>query len=101
VPSLDGSLKGWLKELDTLKAVQARHAVPGHGPASVDWPSGAQSLERYLNILLRETRQAIKQGIGIDEAAKMVARSERSQWQLFDDYNGHNVTQAYKELEWE
>ena len=30
-----------------------------------------------------------------------VAEGERSRWALFDDYNGRNVTEAYKELEWE
>jgi quinoprotein relay system zinc metallohydrolase 2 len=101
VPSLDGSLKGWLKALQTLKSVPAPRAVPGHGPTSVDWPSGVTDLERYLGILLRETRAAIAKGMDIEAAVGTVAQSERSRWKLFDDYNGHNVTQAFKELEWE
>ena len=101
VPSLDGSLKGWLKELNGLKSVAARRAVPGHGPTSVDWPSGAGDLERYLSTLQRETRQAVAKGLDIEEATQTVAQSERSNWKLFDDYNGHNVTQAFKEVEWE
>jgi quinoprotein relay system zinc metallohydrolase 2 len=101
IPSLDGSLRGWLKELAALKAVPARRAVPGHGPASVDWPAGCADLERYLNTLLRETREAISKGLDIDAAAGTIAQSERTRWKLFDDYNGHNVTQAFKELEWE
>jgi quinoprotein relay system zinc metallohydrolase 2 len=101
VPSLDGSLKGWLKALQTLKSVPAPCAVPGHGPTSVDWPSGVTDLERYLGILLRETRAAIAKGMDIEAAVGTVAQSERSRWKLFDDYNGHNVTQAFKELEWE
>jgi len=101
VPSLDGSLKGWLKELAALKRVEAKRAVPGHGPASVDWPGGCRDLERYLGILLAETRQAVAKGLEINAAAQTVARSERGRWALFDDYNGHNVIQAFKELEWE
>jgi quinoprotein relay system zinc metallohydrolase 2 len=101
VPSLDGSLKGWLKELEKLKTVGARRAVPGHGPTGVDWPKASRDLERYLGTLLRETRQAIAKGVDIDQAAKTVALSERDRWKLFDDYNGHNVTRAYKELEWD
>ena len=101
IPSLDGSLRGWLGELKALRALPARRAVPGHGPTSVDWPTGAGDLERYLGVLLRETREAIASGKDIEAAVGTVARSERSRWKLFDDYNGHNVTQAFKELEWE
>jgi quinoprotein relay system zinc metallohydrolase 2 len=100
VPSLDGSLKGWLSELAKLKSVAAKRAVPGHGPTSVDWPSASRDLERYLGTLERETRQAIAKGVDIGQAAETVALSERNKWKLFDDYNGHNVTRAYKELEW-
>jgi quinoprotein relay system zinc metallohydrolase 2 len=101
VPSLDGSLRGWLSELQKLKAIRAHRAVPGHGPASVDWPAAAVGLERYLSTLLTETRAAIARGVMIDEAVNVVGQSERGKWALFDDYHGHNVTQAYKELEWE
>ena len=101
VPSLDGSLRGWLKELAALKSMPARRAVPGHGPTGVNWPSGANDLERYLSILLRETREAIAKGVDLEAAVSQVAQGERSKWTLFDDYNGHNVTQAFKELEWE
>jgi hypothetical protein len=37
----------------------------------------------------------------LDAAVKTVAQGERSRWKLFDDYNGHNITQAFKELEWD
>lgn len=101
VPSLDGSLRGWLRELQGLKSIRAARAVPGHGPASVDWPSSAAALERYLNTLLTETRAAIARGVTIEEAVNVVGQAERGNWALFDDYHGRNVTQAYKELEWE
>jgi len=101
VPSLDGSITGWLKELAALKALPAKRAVPGHGPAQVSWPSGAADLERYLDVLLRETRQAVAKGMEIGEAVQVVAQSERGKWALFDEYHGHNVTKAFKELEWE
>ncbi len=101
VPSLDGRLKGWQKELGALQRVAARRAVPGHGPVSVNWPEGARDLDRYLDVLLRETRIAFKRGMDISAAVATVGRSERSKWKLFDDYHGHNVTQAFKEVEWE
>lgn len=101
VPSLDGSLRGWLEVLKDLKALPARRAVPGHGPAQVAWPSAAGELERYLGVLLRETREAVAKGVDIAEAVQTVGRSEQGRWALFDDYHGHNVTRAFAELEWE
>jgi quinoprotein relay system zinc metallohydrolase 2 len=101
VPVIDGSLVGWLKELAEVTAISADRAVPGHGPASVSWPEAATSERRYLEAVARDTRTAIKDGIGIAEAWRLVAQSERGQWLLFDDYHPRNVTAAYKELEWE
>ena len=101
IPSLDGSLRGWLNVLAGLKTVPARRAVPGHGPAGVNWPQASADLERYLGTLLSETRDALRKGVQIEEAVKVVGRSERGNWALFDDYHGRNVTQAFKELEWE
>ncbi len=52
VPSLDGDLRGWLAQLAILNALNVRSAVPGHGPALVDWADAAGSLNRYLTALL-------------------------------------------------
>jgi quinoprotein relay system zinc metallohydrolase 2 len=101
VPALDGSIKGWQKELTGLRGTVAARAVPGHGPVSVNWPQGSTGLSRYLDLVLRETRAAVKRGLDIGDAVATVGRSERGRWKLFDDYHGHNVTQAVKEVEWE
>ena len=101
VPVIDGSLIGWLRELDRLRAVPALRAIPGHGPAVVDWPAGAAAETRYLQAVLMGTRAAIRGGIDIGDAWRHVAEEERGRWLLFDDYHARNVTTAYKELEWE
>jgi quinoprotein relay system zinc metallohydrolase 2 len=101
IPALDGRLTGWQSELRALKTIGARRAVPGHGPVSVEWPAGAKDLDRYLDVLLRETRIVVRQGMDISDAAVSVGQSERGLWKLFDDYHGHNVTQAFKEVEWD
>jgi quinoprotein relay system zinc metallohydrolase 2 len=100
-PALDGSLRGWLKTLDGLRKQASPRAVPGHGPAAVDWPAGSADLMRYLETLERETRKAVADGIGIESAIKTAAGSEREKWKLFGDYNSRNVAEAYRELEWE
>jgi quinoprotein relay system zinc metallohydrolase 2 len=101
IPSLDGSLKGWLETLAALAAWKVRRAVPGHGPAQVELAAAVTPLSTYLNALLTQTRAAIAAGIDIDAAPAHVALSERTKWQLFDAYHAHNVLQAYRELEWE
>lgn len=101
VPSLDGDLKGWLAQLAAMQALGAPHAVPGHGPVRVEWPGAAADITRYLTVLLTETRRAIARNVPISTAAQTVAQSERSRWELFDDYNPRNVTVAYQQLEWE
>ncbi|MEI9983138.1 MAG: quinoprotein relay system zinc metallohydrolase 2 [Aliidongia sp.] len=101
VPSIDGSLAGWLKELDTLKTVPAIRAVPGHGPPVVPWPDAAADEERYFITLATEIRALIAKGGDIETAVTTVGLGERDKWKLFDDYNGRNVTAAFKELEWE
>ncbi len=101
VPSLDGSLIGWLKEIERLEGMGASRAVPGHGPTSVELAAGLADLGRYLSRLRDETRKAIAADLPIDKAVSTVAGDERGNWSLFDLYNGRNVTQAYKELEWE
>jgi len=101
VPSLDGNLKGWIAVLDDLVKLPLEHAVPGHGPPLVAWPTSAKPLQRYLANLRDETRRAIAKGVPLEKAVDTVGRGERGKWKLFDDYQGHNVTEAYRELEWE
>jgi quinoprotein relay system zinc metallohydrolase 2 len=101
VPVIDGSLVGWLRELEALEKVAAARVVPGHGPAAVPWPLAAAAQKRYLHSVLEETRAAIRAGVEIGDAAPRVAVGEAGKWLLFDDYHARNVTTAYKELEWE
>lgn len=101
VPSLDGSVLGWLREIDTLRTLDAPQAVPGHGPAVVPFAAAMDAQTRYLEALRDDTRRAIKEGYDIEAAIHKVARSEQGRWTLFDDYHAGNVTRAYQELEWE
>ncbi|MDX3924527.1 MAG: quinoprotein relay system zinc metallohydrolase 2 [Shinella sp.] len=101
IPTLDGSLKGWLGQLDGLAAIDAAAAIPGHGPVPAAWPAALEPERRYFEVLAADIRQAIAKGIPISEASMVAAKSERSNWQLFDEHNARNATAAYAELEWE
>lgn len=100
IPVMDGSIKGWLGLLDALSKLPAQRVVPGHGEVS-DWPQALADERRYLDRLATDVRALVARGAPITTAASSAAASERSRWQLFDDYNARNATAAFSELEWE
>jgi quinoprotein relay system zinc metallohydrolase 2 len=100
IPVVDGSLKGWLAALDQLGSLPAQRVVPGHGPVS-EWPAALADERRYLERLASDIRALIARGAPITVAADTAASSEKSRWQLFDDYNARNATAAFSEIEWE
>ena len=100
VPVLDGSIRGWLAVIGQLGAVPARRVVPGHGIVS-EWPAALADQRRYLEKLAADVRGLIASGKPITIAAGNAAASERSRWDLFDDYNARNATAAFSEIEWE
>lgn len=100
IPVVDGSIRNWLGMLDQLAAIPARRVVPGHGPVS-DWPGALADERRYLEKLASDIRGLIARGAPLSVAAASAGASEKSRWQLFDDYNARNATAAFSELEWE
>ena len=98
-PVLDGSIRGWLAVLDELGALPAQRVVPGHGPVS-EWPAALADERRYLQTLASDVRGLVTSGKPI-AAAGTAAGSERSRWELFDDFNTRNATAAFSEIEWE
>jgi quinoprotein relay system zinc metallohydrolase 2 len=100
IPVVDGSLRGWLAALAPLAGIPARQVIPGHGPV-VSWPGGLDDQRRYLEVLARDCRAMIASGTPLSVAAQTAGLSERSHWELFQEYNAHNATAAFAELEWE
>ena len=101
MPAIDGSLLGWLENLETLTSRKAARAVPGHGPISVPWPEAVEPMHMYLAGLAEDTRAAIAAGEPISEAVETIGGRLDSSWLLSDSFHRRNVTAAYKELEWE
>jgi len=100
VPVLDGSVLGWLKTIDDLARIPATRAIPGHGRVS-DWPDALAAERSYLRRLVSDCRDLIKRGIPLAQAADIAGALQKSNWELFDEYNKRNATAAYSELEWE
>ncbi len=101
LPSMDGSVLGWLRLLDDLATRPAEQMVPGHGAASLPWPAGAEATRGYLGALVDETRAALAKGESLSTAAAHLGVDLRGDWLLFDAFNARNATAIYRELEWE
>lgn len=101
IPTIDGSITGWLALIQTLRTEKADRVVPGHGPASMPWPEALDPLERYLRLIADDVRAMIKDNKTLSEATKTAAASERDKWLLADEFHARNVTAAFAELEWE
>ncbi len=100
-PVLDSNITGFLAVMQTLRTVQARHYVPGHGRSDAPWPSVMDAQQRYFEVILKETRRAIRDNVRLMDAVNQVGYSEEKNWVNFDSYHRRNVTTAYTELEWE
>lgn len=100
-PAIDGSILGWLAAIKRLRQIAVLRVVPGHGPVVAAWPGALDDEERYLQLLVTETRQLLAAGGSLTDATARVGWSQRHHWLLFDSYNARNATVAYTELEWE
>ena len=101
VPTIDGSIKGWLTVLDGIGQRKAARVVPGHGPKTMELPAALEPQQRYLSAIADDVRQQIAAGKTLEQATASAGFSEKDAWKLFDQYHVRNVTAAYAELEWE
>lgn len=101
IPVIDGSIKGWLSELERLEKNRYKLVIPGHGALIKDWPTSMQPQKAYLTQLSTEIKTLIKQGKTLEYAVEHVGLSAKADWQLYDEFHRKNVTIAFAELEWE
>jgi len=101
IPVIDGSLLGWLRELDAIDQGPALRLVPGHGGVPADRYAAVAAQRRYLQAVAAGVRAVLRRQGTIEEAVDSVGLAESGNWLLFDDYHRRNVTAAFVELEWE
>jgi quinoprotein relay system zinc metallohydrolase 2 len=100
IPALDGSVKGWLAALDMLARTKAQWIVPGHGAVTRDLDRAIAPERRYLQALVDGVNKELEAGKSIDDAILHVGISEKPNWKLWETAHAHNVSLAYRELEW-
>ena len=101
IPSVDGSIKGWLAVLKTLRTLPARRVIPGHGALGLPWPAALDPQISYLEAVMAQVRQALARGQTLAQTVAAADPAQAKGWQLAADYHRRNVTAAYAELEWE
>lgn len=101
LPVLDGSLTGWLAELQKLEKRQFDVVIPGHGPIIRDWPESLQPEKHYLQTLATIIKAKIKKGVYLEDVLKNIDYVDKAHWQLFNEFHKKNISSAYAELEWE
>jgi len=100
LPTLDGSLLGWLSVLDRLLTEEVARVVPGHGAVS-DGRVAVAAERRYLERLRDDVRTALAEDLGMQATLDRLADQELDGWLVVENVHGRNVVNAYTELEWE
>ena len=101
IPSLTGSLKGWLKSINKIKELDIKVVVPGHGSVASSLDEAIKQQQDYLTLLLNKTRKAINEGKFINEAMENIDKDNEFRWLLHEYQHSTNVSRSYTELEWE
>ncbi|MCG8378788.1 MAG: quinoprotein relay system zinc metallohydrolase 2 [Proteobacteria bacterium] len=101
VPSLTGSLKGWVKVMGELQKLEVNKVIPGHGSIADSIPEAIKQQQAYLKLLLDETRKAVAEGLFVNDAMQTIDKDNRLNWLLHEYQHPTNVSRAFSELEWE
>ena len=101
IPVIDGSINGWIAELERLADVALVNVVPGHGPPLAAWPGAARPTLEYLTELRKLVRAWIADGGDLASAQDTIEAPLWAQWTLVESYHERNVGAAFTELEWE
>ncbi|MCP3870724.1 MAG: quinoprotein relay system zinc metallohydrolase 2 [Gammaproteobacteria bacterium] len=101
IPVIDGSILGWLRQMERLSARDIGLVVPGHGPVTHRWMDALAAQRRYLKKVVTGIREVIRNNGSITQAVSQVANGERENWLLFEENHGRNVTTSFVEIEWE
>jgi glyoxylase-like metal-dependent hydrolase (beta-lactamase superfamily II) len=100
-PVIDGNIHGFIEVVKNLSHRSLDLVVPGHGTPPEDHPKAFKKMQHYLVSLRDAIRQAIDDGIDLDEATKTLLKDQANEWALFNIQNPRNINRVYPSMEWE
>jgi quinoprotein relay system zinc metallohydrolase 2 len=100
-PVVDGSIRGWLRAIDSLAHMDVKQVIPGHGPVTADLAAALAPERHYLQALLADVSAELARGESLQQALKAPDPVDQGNWLLWDETHRHNVARVYQELEWE
>lgn len=93
--ALQGSVAGWLTQLDTLRALEADVIVPGHG--AVCGADAIDDVEQYLRFVQERARIGFEAGAAPIDVARDTDLGRYAEWTDPERLVG-NLHRAYSEL---
>jgi len=100
-PVIDGNIHGFIEVVKNLSHRSLDLVVPGHGTPPEDHQKAFKKMQYYLVSLRDAIRQAIDDGIDLDEATQTLLKDQANEWKLFNIQNPRNINRVYPSMEWE
>lgn len=104
LPSLEGSLDGWLKNLQRLKMLDIELVIPGHGEPGAPDEMIARQVE-YLSWLKHSVTHQIQRNASLFTTQKALGHEHQHEqldgWLLVELHHPMNIVRAYSEFEWQ
>lgn len=101
LPVIDGSINGWINELEAMSHDAFVTVIPGHGSVDASWPAAMEPTRAYLQELRQNVRDWISAEGELAGAQRDIGSANAARWALFERYHRRNIAAAFAELEWE
>lgn len=96
---VDGNTRGWLLDIEAMRALQPRCIVPGHGDMSCAVDDDLRLTADYLQFLRAQMGAAVEELSGFDEAYAAIDWSAYADLPTFEAANRRNAYSVYLEMQ--
>lgn len=96
---VDGNTRGWLADIEAMRALQPRCIVPGHGDMSCAVDDDLRLTADYLRFLRAQMGAAVEELSSFDEAYAAVDWSAYAELPTFEAANRRNAYSVYLEMQ--